>query len=292
MVRPEQFRIDYQINPFMDTSDQPDHERALEQWENLASTIRALGATVRTIEPRVDAPDMVYAMNLGLALRSSTGRRVLMSHMRFAERRMETATAAAVFEQMGYVPLYVGRDGIGGHFESGDAFPFAGELLVGYGKRSDETGLRSLAAELDVRVRGLRIVHPAMYHLDLAFCPLDEQRAIVCPEAFDPASAELLLELVPEPVVVTAAEALTFCANSIVIGRTVLMPACPGHVRTKLEGWGFAVVIVDVSEFHKGGGSIRCMTNPLDITLGRDLLGRDLRGRDVDVVPGGALCLP
>jgi hypothetical protein len=30
-------------------------------------------------------------------------------------------------------------------------------------------------------------------------------------------------------------------------------------------------VIVDVSEFHKGGGSIRCLTNPTDIVLGRDL---------------------
>ena len=30
-------------------------------------------------------------------------------------------------------------------------------------------------------------------------------------------------------------------------------------------------MLVDVSEFHKGGGSIRCMTNPLDVVVGRDL---------------------
>ncbi len=30
-------------------------------------------------------------------------------------------------------------------------------------------------------------------------------------------------------------------------------------------------MLVDVDEFHKGGGSVRCLTNPLDITLGRDL---------------------
>ncbi len=41
-------------------------------------------------------------------------------------------------------------------------------------------------------------------------------------------------------------------------------------------------MLVDVSEFHKGGGSIRCLTNPVDITLGRDLL----------VVPGGEVVLP
>ena len=49
------------------------------------------------------------------------------------------------------------------------------------------------------------------------------------------------------------------------------MPACPDRVREQLEDWGFTVELVDVTEFHKGGGSIRCLTNPMDITLGRDL---------------------
>jgi N-dimethylarginine dimethylaminohydrolase len=120
-------------------------------------------------------------------------------------------------------------------------------------------------------VTGFEITHPGMYHLDLAFCPLSETQAMVCPAAFARADAAKLLALVPEPLVLTEQEALTFCANSIVIGTTILMPACPLRVRTRLEAWGFDIVLVDVSEFHKGGGSIRCMTNPLDITIGRDL---------------------
>jgi hypothetical protein len=53
-------------------------------------------------------------------------------------------------------------------------------------------------------------------------------------------------------------------------------------VKAQLADWGFAVVEVDVSEFHKGGGSIRCLTNPVDVTL----------GRDVPLVPGGQVVLP
>ena len=60
------------------------------------------------------------------------------------------------------------------------------------------------------------------------------------------------------------------------------MPACPDRVREQLEDWGFAVELVDVTEFHKGGGSIRCLTNPMDITLGRDLAP----------VAGGRVVLP
>lgn len=94
---------------------------------------------------------------------------------------------------------------------------------------------------------------------------------MVCPAALDEASAHALLELVPEPLVLTEDEALTFCAKSIVIGSTILMPAVPDRVRAQLEAWGFEIVLVVVGEFHKGGGSIRCMTNPLDVVRGRDL---------------------
>jgi N-dimethylarginine dimethylaminohydrolase len=263
--------VDYAINPYMDLADQPDPVRAREQWLALVDAIRAAGAQVEVLPQRPDAPDMVYAMNLGLVVNQPEGERVVMSHMRYAERRMETGSAQPWFADHGFATSYVGRDGVGAHFEAGDVFAFGDALVAGYGPRTEELGLKHLATELDLRVRGLRITHPGMYHLDLAFCPLDQTRAMVCPAAFDDASAAAALAMVPEPLVLTEEEALTFCANSIVVGRTVLMPTCPDRVRARLEEWGFEVFLVDVSEFHKGGGSIRCMTNPLDVLSGRDL---------------------
>ncbi len=279
MVRPDHFRVEYQINPFMDLAQQPDPTLTRAQWDGLVAAIRAAGGEVEVIEQRADAPDMVYAMNLGFVVEPAEGRfvtssagHVVLSHMRYAQRRMETSSAATWFAGRGFTTSYAGRDGVGAHLEAGDAFAWRDELVVGYGPRTDELGLKVLATDLGVRVRGLRITHPGMYHLDLAFCPLDDRRAIVCPAAFDDESAAALLALVPEPLVITEEEALTtFAANSVVIGRTVLMPACPAGVRTRLEEWGFEVVLVDVSQFHLGGGSIRCLTNPIDVRLGRDL---------------------
>lgn len=282
-VEPTHFRVDYAINPFMDPAVQPDPDLAMAQWRTLVATLRGLGARVDVLPQRADAPDMVFAMNLGLALRRPAGPHVVLSHMRHAERRMETASAADWFAGQGCTTSYVGSDGVGAHLEAGDAFAFGDALVVGTGPRTDELALKHLAGDLGVRVRGLRLTHPAMYHLDLAFCPLDERRAIVCPDALDDASARALLELVPEPLVLTEEEALTtFAANSVVVGRTVVMPACPGHVRAQLEAWGFEVVLVDVGEFHKAGGSVRCLTNPVDVTL----------GRDVPLLPRGEVVLP
>ena len=295
-VEPTHFRVDYSINPFMDPHVQPDPGLALAQWHTMVDTVRSLGAGVDVVPQRPDAPDMVYAMNLGLGVVRADGtRQVVLSHMRYPQRRMETESARAWFEGHGFTTSAFGGDGLGPHFEAGDAFAFGDALVVGYGPRTEETALQHLATELGVRVRGLRITHPGMYHLDLAFCPLDATKAIVCPEALDPASAEALLALVPEPLVLTEEEALTtFAANSVVVGNTIVMPGCPERVRERLEHWGFEVVVVDVSEFHKAGGSVRCLTNPVDLVVGRDLpsvMGGEvvLPGADVEPEPEALL---
>jgi N-dimethylarginine dimethylaminohydrolase len=274
MVEPTHFRVDYAINPFMDLTRQPDPAATRDQWDAVAEAIAAAGGEVEVLAQRPDAPDMVYAMNLGLPLVGPTGPVAVLSHMRHAERRMETATARQWFLDRGCTLHTIGSDGVGAHFEAGDAFAWRGDLVVGHGPRTERLALKHLANDLHVTVRGVRITHPGMYHLDLGFCPLDETRAMVCPAAFDPASAQALLDLVPEPLVLSEEEAMTFCANSIVVGRTVIMPACPDRVRAQLEAWDFEVVTVAVPEFLKAGGAIRCLTNPLDVTLGRDLRTR------------------
>ncbi|MCW2849158.1 MAG: amidinotransferase [Marmoricola sp.] len=281
MVEPDHFRVDYSINPFMHLDDQPDPLRTRSEWLAIIAAIEAAGGSVRVLPQLPEAPDMVYAMNLGLALAGDSPQ-VVLSHMRYAQRRMETPAADQWFAEHGFSSRSVGRDGVGAHFEAGDAFAWRGELIVGYGPRTEELALKHLAGDLGVSVRGFRITHPGMYHMDLGFCPLDETRAMVCPAAYDDASAAALLALVPDPLVLTEEEALTFCANSIVLGRTVVMPACPDRVREQLEEWGFDVVVVEVGEFLKGGGAIRCLTNPLDVRLGRDLVP----------VAGGRVTLP
>src|SRR3954463_759655 len=244
MVRPDHFRIDYAINPYMAPADPPDPHRAMAQWVDLLSTIERLGGSVEVVPQRADAPEMGYAMNLGLGVVGPQGSQVVLSHMRYAERRMETVSAQPWFERSGRATSYVGRDGVGAHLEAGDVFAWGDALVAGHGPRTEKLALKHLAGDLGLRVRGVQITHPAMYHLDLAFCPLDDRRAMVAPGAFDHASASALLELVQGPLVLTDDEPLsTFGANSIVIGRTVVMPSgSPDRVVAQLRAWGFEVV--------------------------------------------------
>jgi N-dimethylarginine dimethylaminohydrolase len=195
------------------------------------------------------------------------GDHVAITNFRFDQRRTESEAAEWWFGERGYRTSRI-ADARVGAFEAGDAFLFGGHLVVAAGPRTDLATHDVLRDLFDVRVASVPVVHPAFYHLDLSFCPLDETKAIVAPAAWDAAGRAAVSLLVPEPLVIDEAEAFTFCANSVVVGDVVVMPAgSPLRVARKLERWGFTVAMVDVSELHKGGGSIRCMTLPLDTRL-------------------------
>jgi N-dimethylarginine dimethylaminohydrolase len=271
MCRPEHFRVDYAINPWMDVDSPVDPDLALAQWDDLAATIERAGAVVERIAQLPGTPDMVYAMNYGLV----DGDHVAVTSFRYDERKPEAEAAEWWFGEAGMRTTRV-ADFVAGAFEAGDAFLFGDSLLVANGPRTDLAAHAVLSRELGVRVASVGVVHPALYHLDLSFCPLDETRAIVAPSAWDAAGRETVAALVPQPLVIDEEEAFTFCANSVVVGDVVVMPkGTPARVARRLESWGFAVETVDVSELHKGGGSIRCMTLPLDTVLDDARLTRE-----------------
>jgi N-dimethylarginine dimethylaminohydrolase len=272
MCRPEHFRVDYAINPWMDVDAPVDPDLALAQWDALVSILRAAGAEVETIAQLPSTPDMVYAMNYGIV----DGDHVAVTSFRYDERRPEAAAAEAWFTAAGLRTSRIGDAGAGA-FEAGDAFLYGDALLVADGPRTDAGTHAVLSRELGVRVVSVPVVHPALYHLDLSFCPLDETRAIVAPSAWDDAGRRAVAELVPQPLVIDEDEAFTFCANSVVVGDSVVMPAgVPPRVARQLEAWGFSVATVEVGELHKGGGSVRCMTLPLDTDLSPARLRADV----------------
>jgi ornithine--oxo-acid transaminase len=145
--------------------------------------------------------------------------------------------------------------------------PFRGVLVAGYRARSSEAAYDSLARIVSTPILPLELVDPRYYHIDVTFCPLDDRRAMVFPEGWTAEGAAKVRELVPEPLVLDPDEAVQFTANSVVVGSTIIMPACPPRVGKQLEAWGFDVAVVDVSEFLKAGGSVRCMTLALDVEL-------------------------
>jgi N-dimethylarginine dimethylaminohydrolase len=269
MCPPQHFGVLYEINPWMhrEVSVEPDRARA--QWEGLVAALREAGAEVVVMEPREHVPDLVFTANAGLV----NGDQFVPSNFRHPERQPETPVNTAWFRERGWrvdrLPDELDHEG------AGDALPFMPEggrtvLLSGYSFRSDASAATELSRMLACPVRPVQLVDPRLYHIDLTFCPLDARRAIVAPLGWDAYGRKVVESLVPEPLVLDDDEALSFCANSVVVGSTVLMPVVPPRVGRQLEAWGFTVVDCPVDEFLKAGGGCRCLTLALDVTLSAD----------------------
>lgn len=261
MCPPVHFGVLYEINPWMHTEVRVDVDVARQQWDGLVANLRAAGAEVVTMEPAEHVPDLVFTANAGLV----NGSTFVPSHFRHPERQPETPVFAAWFEAHGFDVQHLPADL--GHEGAGDALPFNGVLLSGYRPRSDAAAGAVLSELLHAPVRSIELVDERLYHVDLTFCPLDDRHAICAPLGWDGYGRAVVADLVPEPLWLEDDEALSFCANSVVVGTTIVMPVAPPRVARILEGWGFDVVESPVSEFLKAGGGCRCLTLALDVRL-------------------------
>jgi N-dimethylarginine dimethylaminohydrolase len=267
MCPPHHFGVLYEINPWMHEEVAVQHDRASQQWHDLVGNLRLAGAEVVTMDPQPEVPDLVFTANAGIV----NDRQFVPSHFRHPERQGETEIDAAWFEANGFrvdrLPKEVDHEG------AGDALPFTPEggetvLVSGYSFRSDAAAITELGGLLGCPIRAVELVDPRLYHLDLTFCPLDDRRALCAPTGWDTYGRKVIEALVPEPFWLEEDEALSFCANSVVVGTTVVMPSTPPRVGRQLERWGFTVVESPVGEFLKAGGGCRCLTLALDTVLG------------------------
>ena len=262
MCPPEHFGVLYEINSWMHTEVQVDVDRAMTQWQALVATLRDAGATIELQEPVEGLPDLVFTANAGIV----NGSQFVPARFRHPERQGETPHDIAWFEAHGFtvdeLPLGVSHEG------AGDALPFGPALVSGYRMRTDAASHAYLSRLTGAAVRSVELVDDRLYHLDITFCPLDDRRALIAPMGWDAYGLRVVESLVPEPLVLDEDATLAFCANSVVVGRNIVMPSCPVEVGRQLEAWGFSVAVVDVGEFQKAGGACRCLTLALDVTLG------------------------
>ncbi|MEV7894758.1 dimethylarginine dimethylaminohydrolase family protein [Streptomyces cyaneofuscatus] len=238
--------------------------------------MRAAGAQVDHYPSRPGLSDMVFPTDVAVV----DGDRFLRARFRHPERRAEAAHGAAWLVAQGAQELHW-PDDPDIFLEGGDTVACGGVMVCGTGPRTSPGAAQHVGQTLGAEVVTVPLVDPRFYHLDMSFCPLDERRAICAPDAWSERGRRAVADLVPEPLIISSEEALTFCANSVVIGDTVVMPSCPPRVADQLAEWGYRVLVCRVDEFLKAGGGIRCMA--LDLDLFRRAPARPARGVPAEV---------
>ncbi len=258
MCPPDHYRIEYEINPWMDRSVASDPDEAARQWGALRETLVDLGAEVELMEPEPGLPDLVFTANAGLIY----GGLFLSSRFRHGVRQGETPHFDRWVRTHGFAVETLPP---GHNFEgAGDALFCGPTLFAGYRFRSDARSHHWIGERLGVPVLPLELVDPRFYHLDTCFCPLAEDAAIYYPGAFDDYGRSVLAGQVATLVEVSAEEAVSFSCNAVVVGKAVVLNDGAPKLARALENLGFEARPLRLTEFIKAGGSAKCLTLRLD----------------------------
>ncbi len=258
MCAPAHFAIDYAINPWMYAGrGRVDAVRAMSQW-TLLREVLGRHAAIDCLAPVPGLPDLPFTANAGLV----RGSIAIPSRFRHVERRGEEAFNARWFAQAGF-DVRVLPDGP--CFEgAGDALfdDVLDVLWMGHGPRSDVAAAPTLASILGVEVRPLRLVDPRFYHLDTCFCPLPGGALLWYPPAFDAASRRSVEASVDAArrIAVDTRDALAFACNAISFGSALVLHRASGRLKQGLDELGFTAIETPLDEFHKSGGSAKCLT--------------------------------
>lgn len=258
MCPPDHYGIHYEINPWMSTERQADHQEAVAQWQQLRVALIAAGAAIEQVRPVEGLPDMVFTANAALVRRSTA----VLSRFKHPQRSGEERHFREWLTGAGFDVVEAPGDF---SFEgAGDALFCGDTLYAGYRQRSDAKGHQQIGELLGVRVLPLELVNSYYYHLDTCFCPLARDAAIWHPGAFDDYGRRVLEQNVSELIAVNDEEAERFACNAVVLGKTVVTnTGCP-ELHEALSERGFTPVATPLGEFVKAGGSAKCLTLRLD----------------------------
>jgi N-dimethylarginine dimethylaminohydrolase len=266
---PEHFAVIDVKNEFMrEHVGGVDRGRAAAQWRALADAYTTRGLRVHVLPAEPGREDMVFTANPALVVpRPGGGADVILSRMRHPSRQREVQHVERWLRTHGLLPVALPPDA--GHLEGhGDVLVVPGRqlLLGGHGGRSELPALQAAAALARAPLVPLPLLGRPFYHLDTCLAVLDEDSVLLHPLAFRADALDTLARLFPRRIEADAGEALEQLAcNAHALpprsgARTaVLVAAQAERTAARLAAEGFEPVSLDVSEFHKSGGSIFCL---------------------------------
>lgn len=264
MCDPTYFEVKDVKNLFMEGNvNKTNRELAFKQWQDLKAQFEEAGYKVDVIAAQPGLEDMVFTANQVLLGEGEKGPYVVLSRMVHESRRKEVPYFLKWFQSRGYhiLDLVASNDDNLAFEGQGDALWHPGKQLLygGYGHRTSKEAYSLISDLLDIPVVLLHLIHPRFYHLDTAFCPLNQEAVMVYPDAFEEHSLQLIKRYFQNVITASAEEAENFALNALALGKNIFIQKGSHETTRQLSQLGFSTVEVDTSEFMKSGGSVSCL---------------------------------
>jgi N-dimethylarginine dimethylaminohydrolase len=266
------------LNPLSSTTDSVDSERANLDHQLIRDAFTLAGIEIRQVDAPPASPDGVYSANWGLCI----GDTVVFSKLP-NERASEEPYVHNLFSVDPELVATYTRQIVPPYLFSGqgDALVCGNYLFCGQGYRTDPR-MHPYLAELFPTLNiislqtipaldeaGIPKINPItglaesfFYDLDLALSVISPDTIAWCPEAFLPASQEIIRGITDlTKIEVSYDEAVNrFASNLVSTGNTVVMSSGAPKLQRALEALGLTTITPDIRELTKGGGFIRCVS--------------------------------
>lgn len=242
-----------------------DAERALAQHADLVAAVRCV-LPVQVFPGRAETPDAVFPNNVFATVPG----RLVIGAMKHAvrQREAEREDLPAWFrEHHGMDVVRLAAPGV--------VTELTGPMIIdrgrglgfcGMSERVNEAGLVATHEALALRATFAFDLKPGEYHTNVVMSVLAGRALVLHRSSLaDPADADAIAALYGDAVIwLDDAEKAAFAGNCIALSdRHVFMSARAAHAlseatRAKFARLRFDVVVVDLDEIEKAGGSLRC----------------------------------
>jgi N-dimethylarginine dimethylaminohydrolase len=262
---PDYFDSTFFANPWMDYTESVDQFRARTQWDSMVRAIEEAGAQVELLAPSIHSPAQVFTADGAIVL---DGTHVLVLRNDGARGTLEPRNFADWFSANGYevesIPPNRSLDGGNiirlhdGSFGCG-LKPGADLASVSYFKK--------IAQLIDGRqVHAVSLVDRKYLHIDMTIGRIGDSGYLVFEQGLEggldaldgtPILDSQIIKVGPE-------DAERFACNGITIGDSYLTGMISRPLVDAIERLGYRSVTLELDEFHKAGGGLKCLTLPLD----------------------------
>ncbi len=235
-----------------------DASAAILQYDGLVAALEGAGVTCHYLKPEPHLPYQPYTRDSS----QTTPWGPVLTQLRMPARRGEYASVIDFHDEFfAYASI--------GTVEGGDIHIIRpGLLLIGYsGMRTDADGAAQFANLFAARDWSVRMQPFAEHflHLDVLFCMATDRLAVACIDVlgddFNAWAAANGIELLPA----SYAEVMAMSCNLLALGNDrVISPAHSIRINAQLRARGITVIEPPLDLFAAGGGSVHCLTMPLN----------------------------
>jgi len=274
LVAPSEFSLAAESatdNRYMRMSQDANAQRAGDQHQSLAQTLATHGIPVMSFPGSAKTPDAVFPNNVfatapGIvvvgAMRHTVRRREaersdIRSWFRsvLGYREIDLSVCACVAELTGSLVIDRAR-GIG---------------FCGLSDRCDEAGARAMASAFGLAHMLLFDLADGEYHTNVIMSALAGRGVLMCPAGFAEADVPAAIATIypGASISIDDEEKASFVGNCIALGEDGLWmsataaDALKASTRDAISALGLQIHAVQLDEFEKAGGSLRCMIGEL-----------------------------